>query len=276
LDAGVELLDTADIYAPSWDTVGHNEIFVREAFESWSASPEAKDRVIIATKGGITRSVGEVWGRNGSRDYLVRAAEASREKLGVEAIDVWQHHRLDPALDFETQFENVLELKTRGIVREVGVSNYSAQQLRRAIELGGTPEQGGVISVQNEFSPLYRHDLDVLAVCEEFGVAYLPWSPLGGSKRVDKISSPESGSFPATAEAMGVSSPALALAWLLAYSPVIIPIPGATRAETIVDCVSAATISLSDAQRDALTASLGASLERSAELEPAPPFRSPA
>ena len=273
LDAGVTLLDTADIYAPAWDQVGHNETFVAQALRSWDGQPELKDEVLIATKGGITRSDGEKWGRNGSLDYLVGAAERSRDRLGVDVIDLWQHHRLDPELPFETQFENVLELKSRGIVREIGVSNYTAAQLTRALEIGGGPDEGGLISVQNEFSPLYRHDLEVLEICEDKGIAFLPWSPLGGSKKVNRITTGEVGSFVSMAKDKSVSPESLVLAWLLAYSPVIIPIPGATRAESIRDSVSAGGIALTDEERDALSASLPESLPRSEELEPSPPWR---
>ncbi len=116
LDAGITLLDTADIYAPTWDAFGHNEIFAAEALRTWSGTKEQKSRVVIATKGGITRKPGEVWSRNGSLDYLLRAAEASAGRLGVDKIDLWQHHRLDPSIEFETQVENIGVLKERGIV----------------------------------------------------------------------------------------------------------------------------------------------------------------
>lgn len=274
LDAGVTLLDTADIYAPSWDSVGHNEIFVREAFESWGGSASAKAHVIIATKGGIQRSEGEKWGRNGSLDYLLAAAEASRTRLGVDTIALWQHHRLDPALDFETQCENVVELKKRGLVAQIGVSNYNAAQLRRALDIAGGPSDGGIVSVQNEFSPFYRHDLDVLDLCEEHGIAFLPWSPLGGSKKVDQLEQDAFSPLHEMARSKGVSAHALVLAWLLARSEVIIPIPGATRPESIRDAVSAWDIELSDQQRDEITAHLPKTLPRSEELEPSPPFRS--
>ena len=94
----------------------------------------------------------------------------------------WQHHRLDPSIDFETQFENVLELKIRGLVDQIGVSNYDANQLKIALDIAGTPAEGGVVSIQNEFSPRYRYDLDVLEVCEEHEITFLPWSPLGESE----------------------------------------------------------------------------------------------
>ena len=273
LDAGATLLDTADIYAPSWDTIGHNEIFVREAFESWEATTEAKASVVIATKGGITRQEGERGGRRGSLDYLVAAAESSRERLGVEVIDLWQHHRLDPSMDFETQFENVLELKARGIVREVGVSNYSAAQVKRAVEIAGGPKGGGIVSVQNEFSPFYRHDLDVLEVCEDHGIAFLPWSPLGGSKKVEQLAQDSFSALGELARSKNVSPHSLVLAWLMATSKVLIPISGATRPETIVDALSAANIDLTPGECEEIAAGLPASLERSDELEPSAPFR---
>lgn len=274
IEAGLTFFDSADIYSPTWDSVGHNELFLAEALASWSGPKEALNNVIIATKGGITRSEGEVWGRNGSLEHLVAAAEASRERLGVDTIDLWQHHRLDPTIAYETQVENALELKSRGIVAEVGVSNHSAAQVTRAIEIGGTPAQGGIISVQNEFSPFYRHDLDVIAVCEAAGIAFLPWSPLGGSKKVALLSEDDRGGFAGLAESKGVSIPAVVLAWLLRHSPVIIPIPGATRAESIRDCVSAHEVKLSDDEFAMLSDSLGESAPRSAELDPAPAFRS--
>jgi aryl-alcohol dehydrogenase-like predicted oxidoreductase len=273
LAAGVMLLDTADIYAPSWDSLGHNEVFVAEALASWDAPSSAKDSVVVATKGGITRSEGEKWGRNGSLDYLLAAAEGSRERLGVDMIDLWQHHRLDPSLDLETQCENVGQLKARGVVGHIGVSNYSASQLRRAIDILGAPSAGGVVSIQNEFSPLYRHDLDVLDVCEEFGVALLPWSPLGGSKNVDQLTTESHSVLIEMAEEKSCSVPVVTLAWLMAYSPAIIPIPGATRASSIEDCVSAAALELTVEELEVIKASLPLSLPRSSELEPTAPFR---
>lgn len=273
LDAGITLLDTADIYSPTWDTIGHNEIFLREAVDAWDGSEDAKSQILIATKGGITRSVGEKWGRNGSLEHLLAAAEASRERLQVDVIDLWQHHRLDPAIPFETQFENALQVKSKGLAKHIGVSNYNAAQVRKAVEIGGTPAEGGIISVQNEFSPLYRHDLDVLDVCEEFGIAFLPWSPLGGSKKVEQIGGDVTGKIAHYATEKGVSPQALTLAWMLAYSPVIIPIPGATRVESVRDSASAWDISLTASEVEDISSSLGEMVPRSEELDPTPPFR---
>jgi aryl-alcohol dehydrogenase-like predicted oxidoreductase len=271
LDAGVTLLDTADIYAPTWDAFGHNEIFVAEALRTWSGTKEQKNKVVIATKAGISRQPGERWGRNGSLDYLLRAAEASAGRLGVEKIDLWQHHRLDPDIVFETQVANILALKERGIVDQIGVSNYDAKQLEIAIKIAGGPDEGGIVSIQNEFSPRYRYDLDVLAVCEKYGVAYLPWSPLGGMNNKKAIT--DSDAFEEIASKHNVSKYAIALAWEIKTSPSVIPIPGATRTESILDCITALDVTLSDDDFEYLNANLPEQAEYSSELMPKPAHR---
>ncbi len=271
LDAGVTLLDTADIYAPTWDAFGHNEIFVAEALRTWSGTKEQKDKVVVATKAGISRQPGERWGRNGSLDYLLRAAEASAGRLGVEKIDLWQHHRLDPEIVFETQVANILALKERGIVDQIGVSNYDAKQLEIAIKIAGGPDDGGIVSIQNEFSPRYRYDLDVLAVCEKYGIAYLPWSPLGGMNNKKAIT--DSDAFEEVANKHNVSKYAIALAWEIKTSPSVIPIPGATRTESILDCITALDVTLSDEDFEYLNANLPEQAEYSSELVPKPAHR---
>jgi aryl-alcohol dehydrogenase-like predicted oxidoreductase len=268
LDAGITLLDTADIYAPTWDAFGHNEIFVAEALRTWSATKEQKDKVVIATKAGISRQPGEVWGRNASLDYLLRAAEASAGRLGVDKIDLWQHHRQDPTIAFETQVENILVLKERGIIDQLGVSNYDAKQLEIAIGIAG---KGTIVSIQNEFSPRYRHDLDVLAVCEANDITFLPWSPLGGSRQLNEISG--SSAFEEVGQKHNASPYAIALAWLMMHSPTVLPIPGATRTESILDCVSSLEIELTQDDFDYLSANLPEQAPVSAELSPKPPHR---
>ena len=156
LDAGIRLLDTSDIYAPTWNSIGHNEILVAEALRSWSGSTAQKSEVLIATKGGITRATEAgnwfgVSGRDASEQYLYRAVEASAARMQLSTIKLWQHHSLNHFMPFEEQFENVMKLKAHGIVENIGVSNYNAEQLRRAIKIGGTPSQGGLVSVQNEW-----------------------------------------------------------------------------------------------------------------------------
>lgn len=273
LDAGVTLLDTADIYAPSWDTLGHNESLVGAAFASWSGSKEQKSKVVIATKAGITRGPGESWGRSSSLDYLLRAVENSTTRLEVGKIQLWQHHRLDPAMIFEDQFENVLELQSRGLVERIGVSNYNAEQLRRAIKIGGTPVQGGLVSVQNQYSPRYRHDADVIDLCEEYGIAYLPWSPLGGIRNAGQLTGGEFAAFGELGEKKGVSAFAMTIAWLLHVSPTMIPIPGTTRVSSLLDDFEGVGISLTADEMRYVNSSLPESAPVDGELLDQPPFR---
>ena len=277
LDAGVQLLDTADIYAPAWNAMGHNERIVGEAFRTWGGSAEAKAKVVIATKGGITRARGDNWwgvpGRNASKHYLYRAVEASASKMGLSKIPLWQHHRLDTSITFEEQFENVLTLKEHGYVQTIGLSNVNAEQLRRAIKIGGTPDQGGVVSVQNEFSPRYRLSADVIDICTEYGIAFLPWSPLGGGSNFEKIATGEFGAFDRIAAAKGVSAYALTVAWHLNQFPTSIPIPGASKAASILDSLSGASIELSEQEIAELNATCPADGPIQSELVDQPPFR---
>jgi len=279
LDAGVTLLDTADIYAPTWNSMGHNESLVGEAFRTWNGSVDAKSKVVLATKAGITRApeTGNwfgIAGRNADEHYFYRAAEASALRLGVSKIKLWQHHRLHHTMPYETQFENVMKLKAHGIVENIGLSNVNAEQLKRAIKIGGTPAQGGVISVQNEWSPRYRHGADVLSLCEEYGIAFLPWSPLGGIGNSAAVGSGKFDRFNQMAEAKGVSVFALTIAWHLANSPVVIPIPGATRKESILDSLKGADIVLSSEELTQLNGSLPQDLGPvGEELLDQPPFR---
>jgi aryl-alcohol dehydrogenase-like predicted oxidoreductase len=277
LDAGVQLLDTADIYAPAWNAMGHNERIVGEAFRTWGGTKEAKAKVVIATKGGITRAPGDNWwgvpGRNASQHYLYRAVEASAAKMGLSKIPLWQHHRLDTSITFEEQLENVLSLKEHGYVEAIGLSNVNAEQLRRAIKIGGTPKQGGVISVQNEFSPRYRLSADVIDICTEYGIAFLPWSPLGGGSNFEKIATGEFGVFDRIAAEKGVSAYALTIAWHLNQFPTSIPIPGASKAASILDSLSGASIELSAQEIAELNASCPADGPIQSELVDQPPFR---
>ena len=260
LDAGITLLDTSDIYSPTWNTMGHNEKLVGEAFRTWSGSAAQKNDVVIATKGGITRAPADNWfgvsGRNADEHYFYRAAEASAARLGVEKIKLWQHHRLHHTMPFEQQFENVLKLKAHGIVENVGLSNVTAEQVEMAVKIGGTPKDGGLISVQNQWSPRYRHDHNVIEACEKYGIAFLPWSPMGGIANDAAVGSGMYKEFDALAAKKGVSAYAITIAWHLANSPVSIPIPGATRAESILDSYKGVDVSLSADELAALNASL--------------------
>jgi aryl-alcohol dehydrogenase-like predicted oxidoreductase len=259
MDEGVTFFDTADIYASAWNTFGQNELMVADAVRTWSGTAEQKAKIVIGTKAGITRKPGEVWGRNASVDYLLRAAEASAGRLGVSKLDLWQHHRTDPSLGFEEQVQNLDVVRQRGIVEHIGVSNYSAKQLIRAMEILGTPAEGGIVSVQNQLNPVYRQELDVLEVCEQYGVVYLPWSPSKGVKELDSV-------FGAAATARGKSTHAVALAWLRSLSPTMVPIPGVTRVETVLDNLSGLKITLSEQELAEINEKLPATLPMDAEL----------
>jgi aryl-alcohol dehydrogenase-like predicted oxidoreductase len=259
MEEGVTFFDTADIYASAWNTFGGNELMVADALRTWSGTDAQKAKIIIGTKAGITRKPGEIWGRNASVDYLLRAAEASAGRLGVAKLDLWQHHRTDPKLGFEEQVQNLDAVRQRGIVEHIGVSNYSATQLIRAMEILGTPAEGGIVSVQNQLNPVYRQELDVLEVCEQYGVVYLPWSPSKGVKELDSV-------FGAAAAAHGKSTHAVALAWLRSLSPSVVPIPGVTRVETVLDNLSGLDIKLSNQEIAEINEKLPATLPMDAEL----------
>lgn len=247
MDAGVLLFDTSDIYAPTWDTMGHNESILRDAIEQWHATPEQKAALLVATKGGITRAEGEVWSRNANYDYLMRAVENSAKRLGLSEIPIWQHHRLDFHLTFSEQVKNLRKLNENAPIRHMGVSNYSAKQLLQALDVIGGPNDGGIISVQNQLNPVYRNDMDVLEVCEEHGLAFLPWSPSKG------VTKPFEGTetynrFDAIAKERNVSPFSVAQAWLRSLSPNIVPLPGVTRFESILDGLSAVDFRLTAAE----------------------------
>jgi aryl-alcohol dehydrogenase-like predicted oxidoreductase len=235
LDAGVTLIDTADSYCRDQSDFGHGERLVAKALAAW---PGDRDRVLVATKGGHTRPGGS-WELDGRPEYLRQACEASLQRLGVEAIGLYQFHRPDPRVPFVESVEAVAELKAAGKVRLVGLSNVSIDQIGQARELVE------VASVQNEFSPRFRRSEGELAWCAANRIAFLPWSPLGGIGRGRDLGGRHR-AFAEVAEAHGVSPQQVALAWELAKAPVVIPIPGSSRPETILDSVAATTLRLTN------------------------------
>ena len=236
LDAGVTLLDTADAYCLGPDEVGHNERLLARALSSWSGD---RDAVLIATKGGHTRPPDGSWALDGSREHLRAACEASLRALGVESIGLYQYHRPDPQVPWAESVGALEELRQEGKVQLVGVSNADPAQIREAAAV--TP----LAAVQNELSPRFRSSEPEVDLCAELGVAFLPWSPLGGIGKAGGLGSTH-GAFAEVAAERGVSPQQVCLAWLLAKSPVVIPIPGARRVESIVDSVAAAQLVLSD------------------------------
>ena len=243
IDLGITLLDTSNIYAPTWDAVGHNEALVAEAVASY-AGPASVTDLLITTKGGITRGPGETWGRDSSADALIAACEDSLAQLGVEVIDLYQHHRHDPEQTYESQMQALASLKQRNLIRQIGLSNVNAAELSLALDMMGGPADGGIVSVQNEFSPRFRGDADVLDMCTERGIAFLPWSPLGGSDQAKDVGS-HYAAFTEVGDEVGASAQEVVLAWLLHKSPVMIPIPGASKPATVDSIVRSASITLS-------------------------------
>lgn len=271
LDAGITLLDTANIYAPAWDAVGHNEALVAEAIRTY-AGPSSLTDVVITTKGGITRSEGEVWGRDSQPDALMRACEESLTELGVDVIDLYQHHRHDPTMTYLEQIRALQALKDRNLVRRIGLSNVTAAELDLAIAELGSAGDNGVVSVQNELSPRYRADLDVLERCEKEGIAFLPWSPLGGATHAKDVGSQFS-PFAEVAREIDATPQEVTLAWLLRMSPVMIPIPGATRPETIRSIMRSLDLTLTDEQFARLQATEPEHTSMYPEDQPRSPLR---
>ncbi|WP_343948497.1 aldo/keto reductase [Nonomuraea longicatena] len=241
LDAGVTLIDTADAYTPSHTDVGHNERLVAKALASWGGDG---DRVLVATKGGHTRvEGGGGWEVDGRPEYLVRACEASLKALGVEAIGLYQHHRPDPAVPYEETIGALRDLLDAGKIRMAGISNADPEQIRTAQRILG----GRLASVQNEYSPRFRSSEPEVDVCADLGLAFLPWSPLGGMSEAGELGGRHA-VFAEVAAERGVSPQRVCIAWELARSPVMIPIPGASRPSSILDCVAAADLDLTESE----------------------------
>jgi aryl-alcohol dehydrogenase-like predicted oxidoreductase len=196
----------------------------------------------VATKGGHTRS-GTDWGLDGSPGYLRRACEASLRRLGVEAIGLYQFHRPDPATPWEESMGGLRSLADDGLVQMVGISNADIGQIDAARAIVGD----ALVSVQNQFSPGWRSSADELAHCAAVGLAFLPWSPFGGIS-VAKSLGDRSGEFAAVADELGVSVYRVTLAWHLAQAAVVVPIPGASRPESIQDSAAAADLQLTPEQ----------------------------
>ena len=238
LDAGVTLIDTADAYHLYADEVGHNESLIAEALAS--SSVDAAD-VLIATKGGHLRPGDGSWNLDGRPEHLKQAAQSSATRLGVDAIGLYQFHRPDPNVPYAESVGALADLLDDGTIQMAGISNAGVDQIREASDVLG----GRLASVQNQFSPAVRKARDELVLCDELGVAFLPWSPLGGIRRASQLGD-QHGAYGDVARAHDVSPQQVALAWHLAQSPHVIPIPGASRPETILDSLAAAELTLSD------------------------------
>lgn len=235
LDAGVTLIDTADAYCLHGGEMGHGEELVAEALAGYGGTT---DEVLVATKGGHQRTADGSWPVDGSPDYLRRACDASLKRLGVDAIGLYQHHRPDPKVPYADTVGALKELHDAGKIRMAGISNANPEQIRLAHDILGD----ALVSVQNQFAPNFRSSEPEIAVSEELGLAFLPWSPLGGIGNADRIA--RMAEFAAVAEAHGVTPQQVTLAWMLAKSPCVIPIPGSSRPETIEASAAAAEVEL--------------------------------
>lgn len=258
LDAGVTLIDTADSYHWHADERGHNEELIARALAAYGGDTSA---VLVATKGGRGRPGDGSWTVNGAPEYLKRACEESLGRLGGEAIGLYQLHKPDPLVPFAESVGALRELLDAGTIRMAGVSNVDAAQIRQADEILG----GRLASVQNEYSPAVRDSEAELRLCDELGIAFLPWSPLGGISRSSldgpaaaaPAAAPPYAAFHEVARDRGVSPQRVALAWLLAKSPVVVPIPGASRPGTIRDSAAVGELTLTEEEIVALDSAEG-------------------
>jgi aryl-alcohol dehydrogenase-like predicted oxidoreductase len=240
LDAGVTVIDTADSYHLRADDVGHNEELIANALATYGGDTSG---VLVATKGGHLRPGDGSWTVNGSPDYLKRAAEASLKRLGGDAIGLYQFHRPDPAVPYAESVGALSDLLDAGTIRMAGISNANPDQIRQANAILG----GRLASVQNQFSPRFRSSETELRLCEELGIAFLPWSPLGGIGAAGGLGA-KNAAYAEIAAAHSVSPQQVCLAWMLSLSPHVVPIPGASRPETILDSAQASELQLSDTE----------------------------
>ena len=223
VDLGVDFIDTADSYGP-----GVSERLLGETLDV------GREDLVVATKGGLLRNTDTDWLPHGDPDYLRNAYLCSRDRLGVDTIDLYQLHRPDPDTPFEDSVHALAELKDAGLVRHVGLSNVSVDQLERARDIVD------IATVQNQYNIANRDTQDVLDACEAYDIGFIPWFPLaaGAVGDVDGVHD--------IADAHDATPHQIALAWLLQSSPVTLPIPGTADIAHLEQNVAAADIELSD------------------------------
>ena len=239
LALGVTLIDTADSYCQDESDKHHNERLISKALQRYEGDIS---HITVATKGGLMRPNGN-WTRNGNPEHLRETIRTSFEALGgSKPIDVWQYHAPDPDYTIEEALTPAKEAVREGLIRFVGVSNFSVEQIKQARDVVE------VVSVQNQYNPWYRQPESdgVLEYCETEGLTFLPWSPLGGSRQVGSLQ--DIPVIAQLAEEKGVSVYQIVLAWLRAKSPCIVPIPGASKISSLEDSISAVEVKLSEAE----------------------------
>ncbi|MFB2878137.1 aldo/keto reductase [Floridanema aerugineum] len=239
LDLGITFIDTADSYCKDETDKHHNEKLIAKALSEYAGDVS---NVIVATKGGLMRPNG-AWTRNGNPEHLRETIRESFQALGGgKAIDLWQYHSPDPEYSIKESLTVAKEAVDEGLIKFVGVSNFSVEQIKRAREIVE------IVSVQNQFNPWYRlPEIDgVLRYCERESLTFLPWSPLGGSRRVGSLEDVEAIAQLATEKQVSVYC--IVLAWLRAKSPCVVPIPGASKVASIEDSVRALEVTLTEAE----------------------------
>ena len=232
LDAGVTLIDTADAYHRDADDVGHNETLIAGALRSYGADTS---HVLIATKGGHLRPGDGSWTLDGRPEHLKAAAKSSAQRLGVDAIGLYQFHRPDPKVPYADSVGALRDLLDEGTIQLAGISNATVAQIDLANEILG----GRLVSVQNQFSPTFSSSRAELDHCAELGIAFLPWSPLGGIGRTASVGESHP-AFQRIADERGISLQQVILAWELSLAPVVIPCGGASGRASISDSAGAA------------------------------------
>ena len=220
-ELGHTFIDTADSYGPDV-----SEILIAEALH-----PYPKE-LVIGTKGGLTRPSRHRWDENGRPEHLRGAVDASLKKLKVERIDLYQFHAPDPKVPYAESLGTLAELQRAGKIRHLGISNVDARQLDVARRIAP------IVSVQNEYNIENRESEDVLAACEKAGVVFIPWYPIGAGRAL------RSGKVRKVASRLGATSAQVAIAWLLARSPVMLPIPGTGSMAHLEENAAAAGLTL--------------------------------
>ena len=231
VELGVDFVDTADSYGPQV-----SEDLIREALHPY-------DGVVVATKGGLTRSGPGVWEQVGRPEYLRQCVEMSLRRLGVERLDLWQLHRIDEQVRMEDSLGAVKELQDAGKIRHVGLSEVTVAEIEQARKIVD------VVSVQNLYNVGNRQSEDVLDYCEREGIGFIPWFPVAAGE----LARP-GGLLDEIASDHDATHAQLALAWLLRRSPVMLPIPGTGSVEHLEENCAAAGVELTDEEYDALTA----------------------
>lgn len=228
-ELGVNFIDTANSYGP--DT---SELLIREALYPY-------DDIIVATKAGMMRAGPDQWRLNGRPEHLIEQASLSRDKLGVDTIDLWQLHRIDRAVPTDEQFSAIRQLLDEGVIRHAGLSEVSVEDIRAA------STYFPVATVQNLYNLANRQSEAVLQYCESQGIAFIPWCPLaaGGLVRPGSV-------LDQIAHTNDATPAQVALAWVLRRSPVVLAIPGTSSLQHLEENVMAAYINLDDADFDSL------------------------